>query len=75
MAQGLGSAQRSPATATPPATAPASAAASTPGEGVAAAGSDPEARLGQLKNLLDKGLISDSDFESAKAEVLKRLVG
>ena len=36
---------------------------------------DPEARLGQLKNLLDKGLISSSDFESAKAEVLKKLVG
>jgi membrane protease subunit (stomatin/prohibitin family) len=36
---------------------------------------DPEARLGQLKTLLDKGLISPTDFESAKAEVLKRLVG
>lgn len=36
---------------------------------------DPEARLGQLKGLLDKGLISAADFESAKAEVLKKLVG
>jgi membrane protease subunit (stomatin/prohibitin family) len=36
---------------------------------------DPEARLAQLKGLLDKGLISAGDFESAKAEVLKRLVG
>ena len=36
---------------------------------------DPEARLGQLKSLLDKGLISAADFESAKTEVLKKLVG
>jgi membrane protease subunit (stomatin/prohibitin family) len=36
---------------------------------------DPEQRLGQLKSLLDKGLISAGDFESAKAEVLKKLVG
>jgi membrane protease subunit (stomatin/prohibitin family) len=39
------------------------------------AATDPEARLGQLKNLFDKGLISASDFESAKAEVIKKLVG
>jgi membrane protease subunit (stomatin/prohibitin family) len=36
---------------------------------------DPEVRLGQLKSLLDKGLISAADFESAKTEVLKKLVG
>ena len=36
---------------------------------------DAEARLGQLKTLLDKGLISQSDFEAAKAEVLKKLIG
>jgi membrane protease subunit (stomatin/prohibitin family) len=60
MAQGLAGAQK-PA-------APAAAEAAT----VAA---DPEARLGQLKSLLDKGLISAGDFETAKAEVLKRLVG
>ena len=66
MAQGLAGAQK-PA-------APAPAAAGTASE--AAAGTpDPEARLGQLKSLLDKGLISASDFETAKAEVLKRLVG
>jgi membrane protease subunit (stomatin/prohibitin family) len=41
----------------------------------AAAAPDPEARLAQLKGLLDKGLISPADFESAKAEVIKRLVG
>jgi membrane protease subunit (stomatin/prohibitin family) len=59
MAQGLGAAAGA---------APSSA-------GAAAATADPEARLGQLKSLLDKGLISASDFESAKAEVLKKLVG
>jgi membrane protease subunit (stomatin/prohibitin family) len=61
MAQGLAGAQR-------PNIAPAVGEA-------AAAAPDPEARLGQLKNLLDKGLISAGDFETAKAEVLKRLVG
>jgi membrane protease subunit (stomatin/prohibitin family) len=35
----------------------------------------PEARLEKLKGLLDKGLISQGDFDGAKAEVLKRLVG
>ncbi len=37
--------------------------------------SDAEARLGQLKSLLDKGLISAGDFDSAKAEILKKLIG
>jgi len=60
MAQGLAGAQK------PAAPAPAEAAPGT---------ADPEARLGQLKSLLDKGLISAGDFETAKAEVLKRLVG
>jgi membrane protease subunit (stomatin/prohibitin family) len=59
MAQSLAGAQRTAAE-------PATPAASAP---------DPEARLAQLKGLLDKGLISASDFESAKAEVLKRLLG
>lgn len=40
----------------------------------AGAAPGPEARLEQLKNMLDKGLISATDFESAKAEVLKKLV-
>ena len=59
MAQGLGAGAR---TAPPPPATPAPAA-------------DAEARLGQLKALLDKGLITSSDFESAKAEVLKKLLG
>jgi membrane protease subunit (stomatin/prohibitin family) len=36
---------------------------------------DAEARLGQLKNLLDKALISAADFDAAKAEILKKLIG
>jgi membrane protease subunit (stomatin/prohibitin family) len=60
MAQGLAGAQKP---------------AATPAAEAAAGAADPEARLGQLKSLLDKGLISAGDFETAKAEVLKRLVG
>ena len=42
----------------------------------AANGSEPpEARLEKLKGMLDKGLITQLDFDNAKAEVLKRLVG
>ena len=62
MAQGLAAGQKAPPE---PSAAPATAAP-TP---------DPEARLAQLKGLLDKGLISAGDFESAKAEVIKKLVG
>jgi membrane protease subunit (stomatin/prohibitin family) len=62
MAQGLAGAQKAPSE---PSAAPV-AAAPTP---------DPEARLAQLKGLLDKGLISAGDFESAKAEVIKKLLG
>lgn len=36
---------------------------------------DPAARLEKLKGLLDKGLISQTDYDSAKAEVLKKLMG
>jgi membrane protease subunit (stomatin/prohibitin family) len=39
----------------------------------AAAGADPVQRLQQLKDLLDKGLITAADYDSAKAEVLKKL--
>ncbi|WP_338845914.1 SPFH domain-containing protein [Massilia sp. W12] len=34
-----------------------------------------EARLEKLKGLLDKGLIGQADFDSAKAEILKKLIG
>jgi membrane protease subunit (stomatin/prohibitin family) len=62
MAQGLAAGQKA---ASEP-SAPPVAAAATP---------DPETRLAQLKALLDKGLISAGDFDSAKAEVIKKLVG
>ena len=41
----------------------------------AAADDGVEARLEKLKGLLDKGLISASDYDSAKAELLKKLIG
>lgn len=34
-----------------------------------------EDRLGKLKGMLDKGLISQADFDNAKAEILKKLIG
>ncbi len=34
-----------------------------------------EARLEQLKGLLDKGLISAADYDSTKAQLLKKLIG
>ena len=41
----------------------------------AAADDSIEARLGKLKGLLDKGLISAADYDSTKAELLKKLIG
>ena len=65
MAQGMGNALQPPA----PAPAPAPAAPSAPVE-------EPvEARLEKLKGLLDKGLISAADYDGAKAELLKKLIG
>jgi membrane protease subunit (stomatin/prohibitin family) len=64
MAQGLSGAF-SPAAA-PPA---AAAAAAAPAE------VSIEDRLQKLKGLLDKGLISNADYDSTKAELLKKLIG
>ncbi|MDQ8020353.1 MAG: SPFH domain-containing protein [Moraxellaceae bacterium] len=55
--------------------APATSATAAPAETPATAPESAEARLGQLKGLLDKGLISQADYDSAKAEVLKKLIG
>ncbi|MFA9216801.1 MAG: SPFH domain-containing protein [Sphingomonadaceae bacterium] len=52
-----------------PAAAPAAPAAAAPAE------DSIEARLEKLKGLLDKGLISATDYDSAKAELLKKLIG
>ena len=63
MAQGMGNALQPPVPAPAPATPPA------PTE-------EPiEARLEKLKGLLDKGLISPTDYDGAKAELLKKLIG
>lgn len=36
---------------------------------------NPQAKLASLKGLLDQGLISQADYDTAKAEVIKKLVG
>ncbi|QLG88145.1 SPFH domain-containing protein [Chitinibacter bivalviorum] len=46
-----------------------------PTQAVPADPNSPQAKLGQLKGLLDQGLISQADYDSAKAEVLKKLIG
>ena len=42
---------------------------------VPAASESIEDRLAKLKGLLDKGLISQGDYDSTKAELLKKLIG
>ena len=41
----------------------------------AAGGDDPQARLAKLKSMLDQGLITQEDYDQAKAEILKQLIG
>lgn len=65
MAGGLAGAFTPPPAAAPAAPAPAAAPAEEP----------IEARLEKLKGLLDKGFISASDYDTAKAELLKKLIG
>ena len=36
---------------------------------------DPNAKLAQLKTMLDNGLITQADYDSAKEQVLKQLLG
>ncbi|AOZ06083.1 SPFH domain-containing protein [Cupriavidus malaysiensis] len=58
------------------AAAPAAAASATAAAAPAGApAEDPAARLQKLKELLDKSLISQAEFDAAKAEILKKLVG
>jgi membrane protease subunit (stomatin/prohibitin family) len=52
-----------------PAAPPAAAAPAAPAQ------ESIEDRLGKLKGLLDKGLISQDDYDSTKAELLKKLIG
>jgi membrane protease subunit (stomatin/prohibitin family) len=60
MAQGMSGATQQPA---------------TPGAPAAAAEVSIEDRLTKLKGMLDKGLISAADYDSTKAELLKKLIG
>lgn len=62
MAQGMSGAMQPPAAAAP-------AAPAAPAE------VSIEDRLAKLKGLLDKGLISAADYDSTKAELLKKLIG
>ena len=55
--------------------APVAAPSVAPVAAPAAAADDPEARLGKLKALLEKGLVTQADYDSAKAEILKKLIG
>lgn len=66
----------SQAPAAPPTAAPAAAAPATAAPPPAAAAPEaPEVRLEKLKAMLDKGLISQADYDTAKNEILKRLIG
>jgi membrane protease subunit (stomatin/prohibitin family) len=71
MGQTMADAMRSATAPSAPGTpaAPASPADAAPAQ------DDPSARLGQLKGMLDKGLISQADYDTAKAEILKKLIG
>ncbi|HEY0589634.1 MAG TPA: SPFH domain-containing protein [Pseudoduganella sp.] len=55
-----------------PTAAPAAAAPAAPAAPVQESIED---RLGKLKALLDKGLISPADYDATKAELLKKLIG
>jgi membrane protease subunit (stomatin/prohibitin family) len=62
--------------ASPPAPAPGAApAAAAPAAPAAETVEAPEVRLEKLKGLRDKGLISSADYDAAKAEILKKLIG
>lgn len=54
---------------------PATQPAAQPAQSVQTTSEDPQAKLAKLKSLLDGGLISQEDYDKAKAEVLKQLIG
>ncbi len=56
-----------------PAQTPAAPAVPSPAPAPAADG--PEARLAKLKAPLEKGLVTPADYDAAKAEILKKLIG
>ena len=50
-------------------------AAATVAATAPAAGEDLAGKLTQLKTLLDQGLINQADYDTAKAEVIKKITG
>ena len=54
---------------------PAAQPAAQPAQSVQTTSEDPQAKLAKLKSLLDSGLIAQEDYDKAKAEVLKQLIG
>ncbi|XLZ68670.1 SPFH domain-containing protein [Massilia sp. SR12] len=54
---------------------PGAAPQAAPAAPAAPAQESIEDRLGKLKGLLDKGLISAADYDATKAELLKKLIG
>ena len=58
-----------------PTAAEAAQVASVAAAAAVADADDPAARLGKLKILLDQGLIVQADYDNAKAEILKKLIG
>ena len=54
---------------------PAAQSAAQPAQNVQTASEEPQAKLAKLKSLLDGGLIAQEDYDKAKAEVLKQLIG
>lgn len=72
--QAMGDAMRGANQPAAPA-APAAPSAPSAPPAAAAPADDLEARLGKLKGLLDKGLIAQADYDTAKAEIIKKLIG
>ena len=64
-----------PGGAAPAAPAVAAVPAATAAAAAAPSADDPEAVLSKLKGLLDKGLISQADYDEKKAQVLAKLLG
>lgn len=69
------SAMRGDQFAAAPAAAPATVPTAAPAAPAAPVAESAEMRLEKLKGLLDKGFISPTDYDAAKAEVLKQLIG
>jgi membrane protease subunit (stomatin/prohibitin family) len=75
MGQMMADAMRQSMNPAPAQAAPAQPAAAAPAPAPEPAVEAPEARLEKLKGMLDKGLISAADYDTAKAEILKKLIG